>query len=199
MLPRGSDAAVVACCIAAALFVTRWKVTGGLIALMPLLGLPILNTYLHGQALAGRLALMSSGVRYCVPLSIICWGTGQGRWAGPLLRTGIALTFIGHGFHAFSGPPLYVALIQNSCSRLLGFHLAVETIRAVLHVIGVFDITAGALLFLFGLRIALIYMAVWGLVTSLSRVTAHGMGQWPEVAFRAAHFLVPYGLMRGLR
>ncbi|MEL6546500.1 MAG: hypothetical protein AAFQ82_17870, partial [Myxococcota bacterium] len=185
----------LAAVLAVALLLPRTRTLAAGLLVLPFLALPIAK-WATDASLSGQLALVSSGVRYLAPAALALWFLGKRRASGALLRVGIAATFIGHGVKALWVHPPYIDLISNSATNLLGWQPAVAQIEVSLQLIGALDILAGLAVLGLSLRVALFYMAVWGAVTALSRITAGGWERLPDVLFRACHVAVPWVLLQ---
>ena len=154
-------------------------------------------------------------VRFAAPFALILFIAFPGReqeykieW---VLRWGVAGTFIGHGLCALWIKPSFVDLIVGTLNLFLGDPiltagslealeeaLAVAASRqsfaeAALPVIAIQDFILVALLLLPGKKIKTIamWMAVWGLVTAMSRMTAYGLDHWRDLALRICNGGVP--------
>lgn len=151
------------------------------------------------------LAPASHAARFGTPLAlVIAWrslesGRVSARTAEWVLRIAVAVTFGAHGLEALQGHPAFVDLILASTNRLLDMRLIESHARMALQPIGWIDL-ALALGILVG-RWPWIagYMALWGAVTALSRITAGGLDRWPEALVRAPHLFTPLALAWLLR
>jgi len=79
------------------------------------------------------------------------------------LRIALCGEFLGHGWYAFQAVPGFQALLAGSTG------LSLESTATLLPVIGVIDFSIAALALIKPLRIVLLYSAVWGFLTALSR------------------------------
>ena len=71
--------------------------------------------------------------------------------------------FLGHGWYAFQATPGFQALLAGSTG------LSIESAATLLPVIGVIDFGIAALALIRPIRIVLLYAAIWGFLTALSR------------------------------
>ena len=128
-----------------------------------------------------------------------------------VLRWGVAGTFIGHGLCALWIKPSFIDLIVGTMNLFLGDPvLAAESSEALqealaiaasrqafaesaLPIIAIQDFILVALLLLPGKRIKTIalWMAVWGFVTAMSRMTAYGWDHWHDLALRICNGGIP--------
>ena len=154
-------------------------------------------------------------VRFAAPFALILFLAFPGpqreskiEW---VLRWGVAGTFIGHGLCALWIKPSFIDLIVGTMNLFLGDPvlaadssealqeaLAIAASRqafaeAVLPVIAIQDFILVALLLLPGKRIKTIalWMAVWGFVTAMSRMTAYGWDHWHDLALRVCNGGIP--------
>jgi hypothetical protein len=115
-----------------------------------------------------------------------------------------ALTFICHGLYAmnfYTTPVDYVTMMMN------GFHLEESQAKHFLWYAGIGDLVVAILVFLPKIsKIALIYMLIWGFLTTMARVYGNwheGLGAesfnqyWFHSLYRFGHFLVPLSILIG--
>ena len=154
-------------------------------------------------------------VRYAAPLALILFIAFPGReeeskitW---ILRWGVAGTFVGHGLCALWMKPSFVDLIVGTMNSFFGdpvltagslealeeaFAVAASRqafAEAALPIIAIQDFILVALLLLPGKRIKTValWMAVWGIVTAMSRMTAYGWDHWHDLALRICNGGIP--------
>lgn len=154
-------------------------------------------------------------VRFAAPFALILFLAfpGQQReskieW---ILRWGVAGTFVGHGLCALWIKPSFIDLIVGTMNLFLGDPiLTAESSEALqealtiaasrqafaeaaLPIIAIQDFILVALLLLPGKRIKTIalWMAVWGFVTAMSRMTAYGWDHWHDLALRICNGGIP--------
>jgi len=114
------------------------------------------------------------------------------RLAMGLLLWGAAFVFLSHGIEAWHLHPVFVDLLIGTSGRLLGVALSQSSAEAMLSIIGVFDIIVAVACLFPRLRGVLWWMAFWGGVTALSRVTAFGWeSAWYAAAIRMPHLGAP--------
>jgi len=139
-------------------------------------------------------------VRFVAPVVLLAFGTGTGSYLKLewLLRIAIASTFIGHGLAAYWLKPGFVDLIVGTIDTFLGsdWRLAEEREKIALLLlpwIGRIDFLLAALILIpfKRLRTVALWMAIWGFVTAVSRVTAFGWERWPDLMIRAANGGIP--------
>lgn len=112
-----------------------------------------------------------------------------GIWT--ILRIASAATFIGHGVKAIFLHPQYITLLVASTSNLVGQSLPQLLAERILCCIGIIDLLLAGLMLTTRWRWVAIYMAAWGGITALSRMTAGGWAMWPESLLRASHVAGP--------
>jgi len=154
-------------------------------------------------------------VRYAAPLALILFIAFPGReeeskitW---ILRWGVAGTFVGHGLCALWMKPSFIDLIVGTMNSFFGdpvltagsldaleeaFAVAASRqafAEAALPIIAIQDFILVALLLLPGKRIKTValWMAVWGIVTAMSRMTAYGWDFWHDLALRICNGGIP--------
>jgi hypothetical protein len=79
------------------------------------------------------------------------------------LRIALCGEFLGHGWYAFQATPGFQALLAGSTG------LSIESAATLLPVIGIIDFAIAALAWIKPIRIVLLYAAIWGFLTALSR------------------------------
>lgn len=123
------------------------------------------------------------------------------------IRIAAAVTFAAHGLYALGAVPRPGNFIEMTMTIL---QVSQDTAAHILTVAGLADWLAAVLIILpfpKWQRTALVYMVVWGLLTTLARWVAHvhfDLPWWPqtflvwtpEVLIRTSHFLVPLALLR---
>jgi hypothetical protein len=104
-----------------------------------------------------------------------------------VLRIALFGEFLGHGVFAFRASPHFQYLLSGS----LG--VSTETAARLLPVIGVVDFAIAGLAIVKPIRIALLYAAIWGLLTGLARPLS-GSEIWDFVE-RWPNWAVPLSLL----
>ena len=154
-------------------------------------------------------------VRFAAPVALLLFiafpGIEQESKIEWVLRWGVAGTFIGHGLCALWIKPSFINLIVGSLNLFLGDPIltagsleALEEAFAVaasrqafaelaLPIIAIQDFILVALLVLPRKRIKTIalWMAVWGFVTAVSRMTTYGWDHWHDLALRICNGGIP--------
>ena len=163
----------------------------------------------HATDLAGH------AVRFAAPLALLLLTAfaekGNEHRVEWLLRWGVAGTFIGHGLCALWLKPSFVDLILGTMnlffgdpvfnavsSEGMGKALTIATSRqafaeSALPIIAMQDFILVAFLLLPGKRIKTValWMAVWGFVTAMSRMTAYGWDHWHDLVLRICNGGIP--------
>ena len=141
-------------------------------------------------------------VRFAAPLALILLaafpGKGQESKIVWILRWGVAGTFVGHGLCALWLQPSFIDLIIGSMDLFMGEDFNAYASRqafaeAALPIIAIQDFILVGLVLLPGKRMRKIalWMAIWGLVTALSRMTTYGWDYWPDLALRICNGGIP--------
>lgn len=160
-----------------------------------------LARWFNGGAPFAEWSAAAQAARYLTPLALgllfltapqrMAGGAGQLQAVLWVLRIGIAVVFVTHGLEALNGHPRFIDYILGTAYTWTPIALSEDTAVAMLKVIGVTDIAVGFAILVRPFRSVLWWMAFWGLITALSRVTSLGMGQYFEVLLRISHFLAP--------
>jgi len=152
-------------------------------------------------AAADHLAPVSHAVRFCSLLALALLAGKRDLEcpapmvaAGWVLLLGASLTFVGHGIEALrhSGP--FVDLMIGTVRRWTDLRLTQATAEDLLTVIGLQDLLLAVLLLMRRWRWIAGWMALWGLVTALSRMTSMGMDSWHQSVLRLANGGAPLTL-----
>ena len=152
--------------------------------------------------LFARLTLMEEAVRIATPATLLLFlmprkRSNHGmfsRGGSLILLVATSLTFASHGYQAIElyGPFVDLILLSNPCG--ITWVTDQQTAETLLLIIGWIDIALAILIIALRWQVIAIYMAVWGLLTAYSRVTAGGMDAWPEIFIRAANAGAPLTL-----
>ncbi len=161
------------------------------------------GTRLHGELLEP----IEHAVRFLCPVALLLldfwppridFSLGRANIAVFLLRLGSALTFAGHGLVALmqsrEGGP-FVDLITLSFANVFGMQVSEEQARIALGVIGGVDLGCALALMTARSRSIAACMAVWGLLTAVSRVLAHGPDWYHQTLLRIANCGAPAVLL----
>lgn len=119
------------------------------------------------------------------------WCRAGAEW---ILRVAIAAVFAIHGLEALWKHPQFIDLVIGSADTF-GWELGEAAVVRTLFVIAVVDLVVAGLVLVWPRPGVLIWLAVWGLVTALSRPLAYGFASYPELLMRAPHYLAPLAVM----
>lgn len=121
-----------------------------------------------------------------------------------LLKIAVSLTFIGHGLYAlgvYVTPGIWIDMAMSSLN-FAGLYPSEKQVENIIYLAGVLDIVLAVGIFLpnkWSIPF-IIWAAIWGLLTALSRVIGfinldmswHTFFQWlPQTIMRLPHFLIP--------
>lgn len=112
-----------------------------------------------------------------------------------LLRLGLALTFITHGFEALLQHPGFLDLVMQANQSLIPQQNSTVLATNLLLLIGVIDLLVGLVVLFRPSRTALVYMAFWGAITAFSRMIFAPYSGVFEALIRAPHFMLPLLIM----
>jgi len=134
-------------------------------------------------------------LRYSVPVAaLLIYHT---IWSKRILRLATALVFAAHGMKSLLADPIFIDFLLVFFRRI-GMDVDEAHALTLLHIIGTIDLVLAAHLFFFKPernRMVLIWMAAWGAVTALARITFGGYGNWHEVLIRTTHVFAPITLL----
>ena len=148
--------------------------------------------------------LVEHGGQILMPILLVLALTFGARHRGTIITAMVAvlMTFAGHGSYALGlwpTPATFYAMIS------VCLHVEYETAKTILRVAGFLDflVCVGILIPLIR-RPAVLYAAIWGLLTAIARPVAGmswGLYYWGadqflhEAVLRAPHFLIPLYLL----
>jgi hypothetical protein len=104
-----------------------------------------------------------------------------------LMRISMAGTYIGHGAFGIIGKEAWLPYFN-----LFGFTDSQGW--ALMPVVGAMDITFGILILVFPMRLMMLHLAFWGVMTAMFRPLT-GEGVWQEVFERGGNYCVPMALL----
>ena len=119
------------------------------------------------------------------------WTAAAGEW---ILRLALAAVFTIHGLEAFWQHPQFIDLVIGSANTV-GWEVGETAVVRTLIVIAAVDLLVAALVILWPRTPVLVWLAIWGLVTALSRPMAYGFASYPDVLVRAPHYLAPLAII----
>ncbi len=175
------------CDVALLGFVAAWALTEAFFSWVTHLGDPFHATDPYGHA-----------VRYVAPLVLlVLWNGGGNLRVEWVLRVAVAVTFVGHGLCSWWLKPEFLDLILGTMDAIWGEDWEAAGRRQghaeeVLRWVAAQDfVFAGLLVLPKRLRWVALWMAIWGFVTALSRLTAFGWERWYEVFVRICNGGIP--------
>lgn len=139
-------------------------------------------------------------LRWATPLAFSLWLLSPERrsWQRTasmiFLRIAVAAVFATHGLEALLRHPGFEDFLIGTLDNWLGISLTEEQILPVLIAIGVVDLGVAAAVLLRSWAWLFAWLALWGLVTALARLTTFGTIAWAELFLRFPHFCVPLAL-----
>lgn len=136
----------------------------------------------------------AQAIRIGLPFLIYFLSTKKSSLSKWVFRLGcvfLATTFFAHGLEAWMGHPHFIDYIITSFHRL--FHSTVSEDQAIfiLKCIGFWDIAIAIIVLLKPRQWVFIWMAAWGLMTAMARITEIGFVAYPEVLIRISHIILP--------
>lgn len=154
---------------------------------------------LNGGKAYAHLAIPAHATRWMLPIALCLLNVMKGcikpkpHWilhTNWMLRIACASTFVIHGWEAFQLHPGFQDLIYVTWGYI-GPEPSADTIHILLRVIGLMDGMMAMSVLLVHSPKTLYWMALWGLITALSRPLTMGFEAWPELAMRLANAAVP--------
>ena len=155
--------------------------------------------------LAAYFPLASQSARIATPISLLLldpWRTKRPlskrriRFGFSFLLAGSALAFLTHGLEAWDLHPPFIDLLISSTNNVFGASLSQSSAEAILLVIGIVDIIVAIACLFPHMRGVLWWMAFWGGLTAISRITCFGWEQgWHAAATRVPHLGAPLAVV----
>ena len=152
------------------------------------------------------LAVAGHAGRMGLPVVALVMAFGLARRPELLIYILVSLTFLGHGSYALGWPGPRPQLFENLVFGTIGLEASAASI--FLTMVGILNLLAAVLVFVRKLAMSmLIYMVVWGLMTSLAYPWAYlefseeqlGWLRWSsEFLTRLPHALLPLALLRSV-
>jgi len=149
---------------------------------------------LSGGKAHAELSIPAHATRFILPLALtllILRRDSAKPAVNWLLRAACAMTFAVHGWEALRLHPAFQDLIY-AFGSLLGFKVSPLVCHGLLHAIGLMDLLLALAVLLIHSPLALRWMALWGIITALSRPLTIGWLAWPEFAIRLANGACPW-------
>lgn len=194
LIDRGGAMLVTAAAAAALWWPRAWGLYALIAAWMTFVAAA---SWHQGGAPFSDWSMLAWAIRIAAPAIAALWGRGlelslRAQW---IARAAIAATFALHGVEALSMHPGFVDLVIGAGQRFFHVWWEQHAVQRLLGVIGVVDLVVAALL-LCGKRWRwlVMYMALWGFVTALSRVVESGSIGFGETMLRCCHGALPLAL-----
>lgn len=112
-----------------------------------------------------------------------------------LMRIAIAATFAIHGMEALQLKGPFVDLLIGTSQRWFGWEMTQSVAEQILTIIGYVDLGVAGACLMVRSRLVCGWLALWGFLTALSRISAGGFEyHWHETLWRASHFCIPVTL-----
>lgn len=109
------------------------------------------------------------------------------RRIGWFLAAAAAAMFLLHAAKLIFAPDSVEVFLTRSFQRWYGYSLDRDAVQRTLWTIAAVDLGAVAALAIGRTRGSLCYMALWGMMTAASRVSAYGLFAWEEAFLRSAN------------
>ena len=157
-------------------------------------------TSLNGGKKFSELAVLAHATRWVMPL--VLWGALWQLKAGKrrqvfekyiiiIALASCSVTFAVHGWEAFCQNPPFQDLLYNTFS-IVGWNMSPQSNAYILKTVACMDIALAVLLLILQRPGIFLWLAFWGAITALSRITAIGLEAWPQSAVRIANGALPF-------
>jgi hypothetical protein len=113
------------------------------------------------------------------------------KWLFFLTRFSLFLIFFVHGLGCLWTHPGYIDYIIGTLATFSGSFMKQSIAENILIFIGVVDVIIAILVLIRPWRNVLIWMVVWGLLTSFLRIVDAGIFNYTEFLIRVPHFTLP--------
>ncbi|MDA8744639.1 metallophosphoesterase family protein [Rubripirellula amarantea] len=207
---RIDDAGAIICLVAAAVIAINAAINTRLARIFDTVAAISVSSWVITMALAhmvrgglyAELALGEYAVRIAAPIALVLLnresvnGNEKHRRA-PAMQVmiyAVAATFLVHGYKAVQCYGPFTDLILLTDANTLRLNFEQSLVENALVAIGAIDVLLAGLLLITRLPAIAFYMAFWGALTAISRMTAFGLSAWPETIVRSANAGVPLAL-----
>lgn len=157
------------------------------------IALPICTMLLH-SSFAYEFALLTHGARIGLPLVLYMFFRGEQEWSFDkrfMIRFMVTLTFVGHGIEALMEHPKFIDFLIEGFALMFGYELSEYGAIQLLALIGAADIVL-AISGLIKPRVWIyLWMASWGVITSLCRLMYFEWDGIFPMLLRSAHWALP--------
>lgn len=152
---------------------------------------------------AGRhfyeLSFLSALAKWILPLlylSVFLTLKKQGKgftpdWLLFLTRVSLFIIFFVHGLGCLWLHPGYIDYMIGTWATFTGSFMKQAVAENILIAIGVVDIIIAVMVLLKPFKYVLLWMVLWGFLTSLLRIVDAGVFNYPEFLIRIPHFILP--------
>jgi len=156
-----------------------------------LLLLIAIATHISAGKHYAELSVLAQFARLVTPLSFCFLIMKNQRAMVFVLRLGLSITFLTHGWEALQSHPVFIDYV-------IGFsRMSIEEGNAVLllKIIGFIDISTAILIWFNKTRQVLYWMIVWGFATAFVRLIDAGADNFAEFMVRVPNFMLAYVLL----
>lgn len=141
-----------------------------------------------------QLAPAAQAVRYLSPVALLLLLVERKRAALWTLLLATFATFLGHGVLDVLHAPQHLELLNNNLDRLFDLRWPPARSQKALQVAGFVSLAVAGILLLTRWRWVAWLMALWGIITAVSWITAGGWAFWPETLLRVCTGAAPLAL-----
>lgn len=108
-----------------------------------------------------------------------------------LTRVSLFLIFFVHGLGCVWMHPGYIDYLIGTGATFTGSFIKQSVAESILLIIGMIDIVIAILVLIKPFRFLLLWMVIWGFLTSLLRIIDAGVFNYAEFLIRIPHFILP--------
>lgn len=112
-------------------------------------------------------------------------------WLLFLTRVSLFIIFFVHGLGCLWLHPGYIDYMIGAWATFTGSFMDQSVAENILIAIGVIDIIIAVIVLFKPLRFVLLWMVIWGFLTSLLRIVDAGVFNYTEFLIRVPHFILP--------
>lgn len=159
---------------------------------------PVISIFLH-SSFDYPFSVFAHAIRYILPLCLFMYlrpnqdkSFEKGAY---LLRLGLSLTFIAHGFEALFLNPKFIDYLITFFNDFLNYDISENNVHKILFAIAIIDIFVGLLLVFKTHLWLLLWLAFWGGLTALWRLYYYDFDGELQFLLRSSHWLVPIFLI----
>jgi len=166
-----------------------------LVLLTLLLLFVAITTHVSAGKHYSELSVFAQFARIAVPVSLLFLIKQNLQVMIFVLRLGLSVTFLTHGWEAWQANPVFVDYLIVFSGMSLDEYNAILFLK----IIGIFDLMSAVLLWVRNAKVVLYWIIVWGFATASVRIFDAGWENVAEFFVRVPNFMLGIVLLISLR